>query len=123
MPMSTNLAARFFSLVILFGAAGFFTGCKTASAVDWNSRKGVYTYAQAVADMGQPNKQTKLNDGKTVAQWITLHGSNGFTGTPGVIGGNYGMGAGQPVVQSYQDHVLELTFDADGRLLSWAKNY
>jgi hypothetical protein len=33
------------------------------------------------------------------------------------------MGAGRPIVQTYKDHVLELTFGPDGKLVSWAKNY
>jgi len=34
------------------------------------------------------------------------------------------MGAGQTIPpQSYKDHVLELTFGPDGKLVSWAKNY
>jgi hypothetical protein len=33
------------------------------------------------------------------------------------------MGAGQTIAQSYKDHVLELTFGPDGKLVSWAKNY
>jgi hypothetical protein len=115
--MKTNLAARVLSLGILFLAAAFFAGCKTTQ-VDWNSRVGSYTHAQAVAELGSPDKQATLNDGKTVDQWITLHGSSGYSG-----GGSFGLGAGQPIVQTYKDHVLELTFGADGKLLSVAKNY
>ena len=73
--------------------------------------------------MGSPNTQTKLNDGREVAQWITLHGSNGLSMGGGFNNNNYGMGAGQNIAQSYKDHVLELTFGKDGKLVSWAKNY
>jgi hypothetical protein len=121
-PMKSNLAAKVLSLAVLSAAVAFIAGCKTTQ-VDWNSRVGVYTFDQAVADLGPPNKQAKLSDGKTVDQWITLHGSNGFFGGAGYANGNYGMGAGQPIAQSYKDHVLELTFGPDGKLVSWAKNY
>ena len=121
--MNIASAARFVFLSILFAGAAFFTGCKTTSPVDWNSRVGVYTYAQAIADMGPPSKEMKSKDGKTVAQWITLHGSNGFVTAPAVVNGSYGMEEGQPIVQSYKDHVLELTFGTDGKLVSWARNY
>jgi len=120
--MKANLAAKVFSLVILCFAIALVAGCKTVPAVDWNSRVGAYTYNQAVADMGSPAKQSKLSDGKTVVQWITLHGSNGFS-MGGFHNNNYGMAAGQPIAQSYKDHVLELTFGPDGKLVSWAKNY
>jgi len=111
-------------LAVLLFVVAFLTGCKTTPAVDWNSRVGVYTFNQAVADMGSPDKQTKLNDGKTVDQWITLHGNNGVFMGGGLNNNNFGMGAGQTIPpQSYKDHVLELTFGPDGKLVSWAKNY
>ena len=121
--MKANLAAKVLSLAILSLAVALIAGCKTTPTVDWNSRVGNYTYDQAVADMGQPSRQAKLDEGKTVAQWITLHGSNGYLGSAGVASGNYGMGAGQSIAQSYKDHVVELTFGPDGKLVSWAKNY
>jgi hypothetical protein len=120
--MKANLAAKILSLAILFPAILFITGCKTAQ-VNWDSRVGVYTFEQAVADMGPPDKQARLSDGKNVAQWITLHGSNGFFGGGTYANNNYGMAAGQNIAQSYKDHVLELTFGTDGKLVSWAKNY
>jgi len=120
--MKANLAAKVLSLAILFFAIVFIAGCKTTPAVDWNSRVGSYTYNQALAELGSPGKQTKLNDGKTVDQWITLHGSTGLVGGAYATGSG-GMGASQPIVQTYKDHVLELTFGADGKLVSWAKNY
>ena len=121
--MKANLAVKVLSLAILFLVVAFIAGCKTMPQVDWNSRVGAYTYDQAVADMGQPDKQGKLSDGKTVDQWITLHGSNGFFAGGGYGNGNYGMGGSQNLGQTYKDHVLELTFGPDGKLVSWAKNY
>jgi hypothetical protein len=119
--MKAKLAATVFSLAILFLAVAFIAGCKTTT-VDWNSRVGNYSYNQALAELGSPAKQTKLSDGKTVDQWITLHGSTGFAGGANV-GGLDTIGGNQPMMQTYKDHVLELTFDADGKLVSWAKNY
>ncbi len=120
--MKANLAAKAFSLAILFLAVALFSGCQTAPPVDWNSRVGHYTYSQALAEFGSPAKQTKLSDGNTVDQWITLHGSTGPVGGADA-GAIDTMGGGQPVVQTYKDHVLELTFGADGKLAAWAKNY
>jgi hypothetical protein len=120
--MKLPLAAKVLSLAVLLPAVAFIAGCRTIPVVDWNSRVGSYTYNQALAELGSPDKQTKLSDGNTVEQWITLHGSNGtFTG--GGLNNNFGMGAAQPITQSYKDHVLELTFGPDGKLVSWAKNY
>jgi hypothetical protein len=121
--MKAHLATRVISLFILFLAAACFVGCKTTPVVDWNSRVGSYTLDQAVAELGAPDKTSKLSDGKTVDQWITLHGSEGFFMGGGLNNNNYGMAAGQTMAQSYKDHVLELTFGPDGKLASWAKNY
>ncbi len=121
--MKVNITSKVLLLAILIPFVLFIAGCKTAPQVDWNSRVGSYTFNQAVADLGQPSKQATLGDGKNVVQWITLHGSNGFIAGSGSASGNYGMGTGQTVGQSYKDHVLELTFGTDGKLVSWAKNY
>jgi hypothetical protein len=121
--MKAKLAAQVLSLAILFLAVTLIAGCKTAPQVDWGSRVGNYTFDQAVADLGQPTKQVKLSGGQTAYQWITLHGSNGFFIGGGLNDNNYGMASGQTIAQTYKDHVLELTFDKDGKLVSWGKNY
>jgi hypothetical protein len=121
--MKANIAAKVLLLAILIPFVVFIAGCKTTTQVNWDSRVGSYTFDQAVADLGQPSKQATLSDGKNVAQWITLHGSNGFVAGGGYGIGNYGTGTGQAIAQSYKDHVLELTFGTDGKLVSWAKNY
>ncbi len=121
--MKISFPAEILSLAILFPAAAvFIAGCKTTQA-DWNSRVGNYTYNQALIELGSPDKETKLSDGKTVDQWITLHGSNGPLNGGAYAGTSDGMAAGQPFVQTYKDHALELTFGPDGKLVSWAKNY
>jgi hypothetical protein len=121
--MKINLAAKVLSLAGLFLAAGFIAGCRTTTAVDWNSRVGHYTMNRALVELGSPSKQTRLSDGRTVDQWITLHGGNRLPGGPAFAGGTDAMGAAPPVAETYKDHVLELTFDANGELVSWAKNY
>ena len=120
LPNTNTCSTR---LAILFLAVALIAGCKTTPQVDWNSRIGTCTFNQTVAELGSPDKQTKLSDGRTVDQWITLHGGSRFSGAGAYAGGGFGMGAGQPIVQSYKDHVLELTFGPDGKLLSAAKNY
>ena len=99
-------------------------GQSSTPKVDWNSRIGNYTYNQAVAELGPPDKSAKLSDGKTVAQWIK-HSSSGVSfglGT-GFYGGHGGVGVGQSVGTGYGDKVLRLIFDPDNKLLEWKKNY
>ena len=121
--MKTNLVAKVLSLAVLFLAIAFLAGCKTTPSVNWDSRVGVYTYNQAVADMGPPDKQSKRDNGDTTYQWITLHGGTGSPAAGTYLGGSGQMGGSQPFVQTYKDHVLELTFGPDGKLVTWAKNY
>jgi hypothetical protein len=102
-----------------------FSGCATTKKVDWNSRVGNYTYDQAVTELGPPDKQTTLSDGKTVADWVS-HSRGGASlgfgvGSFGRSGG-MGVGVSQPVGSSYNDRVLRLTFGPDKKLVSWKKN-
>jgi len=99
-------------------------GCSTTKKVDWNSRVGSYTYDQAIAELGPPDKQAKLSDGKTVAEWITRRsGGTGLSIGTGYYGGGAGVGVSQSVGSGYSDRSLKLTFDTDGRLSNWARNY
>jgi hypothetical protein len=122
--MKTNLDAKFSLLAVLFLAAAFIVGCKTTPPIDWNSRVGTYTYDQAVTDLGPPDRQAKLSDGKTVAEWITHRsGGTGFSVGTGFFNGPVGIGVGESVGSGYADHVLKLTFDTNNKLSFWQKNY
>jgi hypothetical protein len=102
------------------------TGCSTTKKVDWQSRVGSYTYDQAVAEMGPPDKQAKLSNGATVAEWIT-HRSGGSGLSIGVGGGSFGrhsgmgVGVSQSVGSGGSDRVLRLVFGPDGKLTSATK--
>jgi len=124
--MRIDSAARLCCILLFsFVAAGsLVTGCKTAPRVDWNTRVGIYTFDQAVIDMGPPDKQAKLTDNKLVAQWIThRNGGTGFSFGTGFYTGPVGVGVSQNVGSNYSDRVLVLTFGADNKLLNWSKNY
>ena len=68
--MKMNLAVKFSLPVILALAVAFLTGCATPPPVDWDSRVGHYTYDQAVTDLGLPDRQTRLSDGKVMYKWF-----------------------------------------------------
>jgi hypothetical protein len=122
--MQRNLAAKFSLPIILVLMAAFIAGCQTTKPVDWNSRIGNYTFDQAVTELGPPDKQARLSDGKTVAEWIMhRNGGSGFSVGTGFYGGGVGVGASHSVGQGYSDKVLNLTFDADNKLATWSKNY
>lgn len=122
--MKTGLAATFSPLVTLLLAALVIAGCATTRPIDWNSRVGSYTFDQAVTELGPPDKQAKLSDGKTVAEWITRReGGTSFSVGTGFVGGNAGFGVGQTVGTGYSDRVLTLTFGTNNVLTAWSKNY
>ena len=121
--MQRNLAAKLSLLAIVTLMTAFIAGCHTTKPVDWNSRIGNYTFDQAVTELGPPDKQARLSDGKTVAEWITRRsGGSGFTVGTGLYGGGAGVGMSHSVGQGYSDKVLNLTFDATNKLAAWSKN-
>lgn len=116
-----TISAMHCSLVAaLFLAAAFFTGCATTPSVDWNSRIGNYTYAQAVDELGPPNRQLRLGSGATKFKWfIQPNGSTGMS----FSGVNNGFGMSQNFNPGYNNRELELTFDTNGVLTAWSNNY
>jgi hypothetical protein len=115
---------KFSALVVLASVAIFFASCATTKPIDWNSRVGTYTFDQAVTELGPPDKQARLSDGKTVAQWIThREGGTSFSVGTGFFGGNTGFGVGQTVGTGYSDRILTLTFTTNNVLAAWSRNY
>jgi len=114
-----NSAAKGFLLVVWFSVVAFLSGCATTSPVDWDSRVGRYTYAQAVNELGPPNRQIRLSNGATEFKWFSpAPGGNNF-GT----GMNNGFGPGQSFNPGFNNRYLQLTFDRNGVLTAWSKNY
>jgi hypothetical protein len=117
--MKLNFAALVLAALVI-------VGCQSTPPVDWNNRVGAYTYDQAVTDLGPPDKQAKLTDGQTIAEWITQHGHSGLSiGTGFFSGGGgsaVGVGVGQGVGSGYNDKMLKLTFGTNNVLTSWSKN-
>ena len=120
--MKMHLAVKFSFAVIVALAVAFLTGCKTPPPVNWDSRVGHYTYDQAISEFGLPNRQSRLSDGKVVSKWFVQppvgpHFNSGMS-----YYGSTGLGAGQTPGGGYNDQMLQLTFDTDGKLTAWLKN-
>jgi hypothetical protein len=90
--------------------------------VDWASRIGIYTYDNAVVELGPPDKEAKLQDGTVVAEWLTSRGgrfaypAHGFYGDP--------IWYATPAAPTYvdaPDYFLRLTFDPEGKLQAWKR--
>jgi hypothetical protein len=118
--MKMNSAVNCSLLVVLFLAVAFVTGCATTPPVDWNSRTGHYTYAQAINELGPPNRQSRLINGATELKWfLQPSGSTGMANN----GMNNGFGVGQNISVGFSDRYLQLTFDTNGVLTAWSKKY
>ena len=97
-------------------------GCASTPKADWNSRVGSFTYDQAVAEKGPPDKSARLLDGSTVAEWFIKHGSSVSFGVgTGFYSRGSSVGVGQTVGTSPAGEYLRLTFGADGKLTRWER--
>ena len=106
--------------------AWLIAGCATPPKINWEARLGIYSYDQAVQELGVPDKSAKLGDGTMVVEWLRRSYS------PGVIaygGGDYlaepdwvapqveTVYPGGPEAGQW----LRLIFGPDGKLRSWKR--
>src|SRR5215471_21382357 len=99
-------------------------GCASTPKIDWDARVGSYSFDQAVAELGPPDKQARLTDGTLVAEWQTQRGYTHtyyqpYYGYRGYYGGYYRGYYAMPVTTWAPDAFLRLTFDAAGHLTAW----
>ena len=99
-------------------------GCASSTTTIWASRVGIYTYDQAVIELGPPDKQARLQDGTLVADWLLRRGYTETYVSPGYY-------APYPYYYRYHrpfptyseshtpDYFLRLIFAPDGKLQSW----
>ena len=112
-------------LAVLLLTAALIAGCATAPPVDWNSRVGHYTYAEAVKELGPPNREIRLSNGAIEFKWFQPYNGAGSANAtagfgPGMSYNNMNNIGPEP---SFGDRYLQLTFDANGVLTDWSKNY
>jgi len=111
------------SLLVTLLAGLFATGCASKPKVDWDGRVGNYTYDQAVVELGPPDRQATLQDGRKVAEWVVgRSGGSGVSIGMGSFTGRTGVGVSQSVGSGGRDKILRLTFSEDGTLLDWIRN-
>ena len=96
-------------------------GCAT-TRVDWNARIGHYTFDQAVVELGPPDKQQKLTDGRNVAEWISRVQNSGNIAIGTGLYNRGGVGFIQSTGPSYYERKLRLTFSTNNVLTAWSRN-
>jgi hypothetical protein len=119
--MKTSLAVKFSLPVILALAVAFLAGCATTPPIDWNSRVGHYTYAQAVTEFGPPDRQARLSDDKVMYKWFVQPPVGPRFNSGMSYYGNNGFGAGQTPGSGINSQMLQLTFDTNGTLIAWSR--
>jgi len=112
---------RFLSVWLGMLAIVLLAGCQFAKPINWNARVGNYTFDQAVIELGPPDSQAKLSDGRVVAKWVSRYSS----GSAVVVGGGlYSNPYGMSVVETtpgYFESKLVLTFNTNSVLAAWSK--
>lgn len=99
-----------------------YTGCASKPQADWNQRIGIFTFDEAVQELGPPAASTRLQDGTMVAEWFLKPGSQvSFGFGTGFYGGGGAVGVGQTVTTPTPGHWLRLIFGPDGKLQRWEK--
>jgi len=104
-------------------AIALLSGCASTPETDWASLVGSYTYAEAVTDLGKPTRVEPTADGGRVAEWSK---PRTYTKSMTALPPSYGQ-AETRGMNTYgtvaPDKVLRLTFDAQGKLVNWSRNY
>src|SRR5947209_6029496 len=115
--MNSASSSRIYTLWLLALTLSFLvTGC-ASQKIDWAPRIGNYTFDQAVLELGPPDKQARLQDGTTVAEWLTRQGY--AYAYPGFGYGYYPYSFGGPIAPAYMEspnYYLRLIFGPDGKL-------
>ena len=77
-------------------------------------RVGVYTFDQAVTELGPPEKAATLTDGTSVNEWLIERGQ-----TQGYVQSSRGFRFQRYNETTSPDLFLRLTFDQAGKLQAW----
>ena len=117
--MNPKIVAKSFWFV----TALYLAGCSTYQA-SWDNRVGVFTYTQAIKELGPPDKKETLSDGRSLVQWISRYHSAGAISADNGQG-FYDQSVGLGMVQAapvFQESKLSLTFTTNHLLSAWSKN-
>jgi hypothetical protein len=121
--MKMSSAVKFSLPVTLALTVAFLAGCATRPPIDWDNRIGHYTYDQAMTELGPPDRQSRMSDGKAVFKWYIQPPAGPRFNSGMSYYGNNGFGANQTIGSGFNNEMLQLTFDTDGKLTAWSKSY
>ena len=123
--MSTSSKRSVATRLGLLIVAVWLSGC-VGPKIDWGLRVGIYTYDQAIMELGPPEKSARTSDNTMVADWLLYRGQTYAHSTTsyGYYPGYFGSYL-PAYVDTYTgpNHYLRLIFDPSGKLQSWKQYY
>ncbi len=110
---------RLLGAVLAVAAVLCWSGCRTTGGSGWDKRIGEATFADAVGELGQPDRAVELSDGSLVAQWLYRKGEDRLAHKIFYGGGPSDL-KDEPRMS---DKYLNLTFDRGRKLSGWRWSY
>lgn len=106
-------------------AALLLLGCVTPSSVVWDKRVGTYSWDDALAEFGPPDRVTNLTGGVKAAEWIESRtkATSLAPPPPSYTRGETLESSGTYYGRRAPDKILRLSFAPDGKLIDWYRNY
>lgn len=124
MKLQTLLTDRRLHWCLGVLTAMILTGCSTTSSVNWDARIGTYSWDDALAEFGDPDRVADLEGGVKAAEWITERNISRASAADDPF---YTRGETIRPNQTYgttaPPKVLRLSFKPDGKLFDWHRNY
>ena len=105
-------------------AATILLGCSTTSSISWDKRIGTYSWDDALAEFGPPDRVADLTGGVKAAEWVKERavGVAPASSTPSYVRGET-IAPNQTYGSTAPARILRLSFTPDGKLIDWDRNY
>lgn len=111
------LSPQFFAVWL---AALIIAGCATAQ-INWDARVGQFSYDDAVRELGKPDRQETLANGRTMAEWVSRYPVG--NAPPDLNNSYYSRSPSfGPSPLEYRESTLQLTFGTNHVLAAWSKD-
>jgi hypothetical protein len=101
-------------------------GCVSTNNQIWNSRVGSYGVKEALRELGEPQKTTRMDDGTQVGEWLTHLGTRSslyYQLGPTYSARVFDYSVLPRDAPQIPDQYLRLLFAPDGKLVAWDRKY
>lgn len=97
-------------------------GCVSTPSV-WDARVGVFSWEEALAELGEPTRVTELEGGVKSAEWLADQPVRGVSRYDGPPSRDSVAPHRDSIAQAPVPRLLQLSFTPDGKLLDWRQSY